>query len=660
MNKEQEAAIRSWISGSNVKVTAVPGAGKSRVLLEACKSLRGGKALLLSYNRELCDATKVRIDALGISDSISCHTFHGLATYCLMPAQDDAALFDAIEMAERGDLPIKNKLVVSAILLDEAQDFRPSFVRLLNLVVDSPLDVQYMVVGDPNQMLYTYDREDPANLTYITTPEAHFQSSRGWESFEFSQTHRLTPPMAKVISEMFDRTVTCAACNISTSSPPLPVKVISADLWRSGPMIVELIRNERVEDVVILVPSKTNNGPLRATLNFLSRAGYRIYLHGFDGHDARVRKGKLCVGTWHSSKGTEKKLAIVFGLSNASATNPSYVAMSRAWYRLVIVQDERNPHIGLQTILADSIARGDVDACSKTVALMRSPPIVPLRSIFDIGSAKTYSLDTLRVNGTARWMRAYMKVEKLPMTDCDMRTVEDEEGDVMTCSDLYEDVSVIYTLACCMAVEYKRTGKVRLLDDIISPLRLTKHRQDVAIASGHHSRFVSPNIAPASLLCAEMYNILDGYRDMMEVPPIYWCKMASFARCWNDYHHTGRQLQPFEWFDEDKFQQGCSIMQDNIAGGGAVHDVRITKTIDAFPDTILHARVQSTGTDGIYLYFWGAEITHAHQITGTIRAALHEHTPVAHIVNLRTGERQRLSVTEPNALLTRLLTSSDH
>ena len=47
LNDQQAVALQKWISGMNVKVTAVPGAGKSRVMLESCKSFSDGLILIL-------------------------------------------------------------------------------------------------------------------------------------------------------------------------------------------------------------------------------------------------------------------------------------------------------------------------------------------------------------------------------------------------------------------------------------------------------------------------------------------------------------------------------------------------------------------------------------------------------------------------------------
>ena len=210
LNKEQREAIDKWIEGYNIKVTAVPGAGKSRVMIEACNLFCNGIVIILAYNHDLCEETKEKLIDKDLQDRVVCMTFHGLATYCIMPCHDDTALFDAIEGVESGELEVSKKVKVSAVLIDEAQDFRPSFHRLLNIVLDLQPTVQYMIVGDEKQMLYTYDTEDPADLKYLTSPEEHFESNREWKHIRFFQTHRLTPTMANVVSAVFDSEIQSA------------------------------------------------------------------------------------------------------------------------------------------------------------------------------------------------------------------------------------------------------------------------------------------------------------------------------------------------------------------------------------------------------------------------------------------------------------------
>ena len=122
MNDQQQIAIDYWNAGSNVKITAVPGAGKSRVLLEACKLFTNGILIILAYNHDLCEETKNKIIEEGLEDQVICMTFHGLATYCIMPTYDDTALFDAIEGVESGEITVQHVISVAGVLIDEAQD----------------------------------------------------------------------------------------------------------------------------------------------------------------------------------------------------------------------------------------------------------------------------------------------------------------------------------------------------------------------------------------------------------------------------------------------------------------------------------------------------------------------------------------------------------
>lgn len=649
MNDQQQTAINYWNQGFNVKVTAVPGAGKSRVLLEACKSYSEGIVIILAYNHDLCEETKNKILEQGLEDQVICLTFHGLATYCIMPAYDDTALFDAIEGVESGEIPVQNKLQVSAILIDEAQDFRPSFLRLLHLVLQTKNDVQYMVVGDPNQMLYTYDPEDPADIKYIQTPETFYISSREWKTVEFFKTHRLTPPIASFVSKIFN--IHLESAKEDQIENHQPVSLMSINLWKSGPLIYQLIDNVDVKKVVILVPKKKNNGPLKATINHLSVKGKKIYLHGFDGQDTRIKNKKLCIGTWHSSKGTEKEMVIVLGVSNDSENNPCFVALTRSLRKLVIIQDEDNPHMNMMKALS-SMSENEVFMCNKTKQLLAHPIKPKEKYNFKMENALTYSLDNLRLSGTGRWIREHQDVENIIVNDHDM----EENTDVVTLNNgIYEDVSDIYIFACSMAVEYERTGKVRLLEDIRTPQRILRDKQDEAILNGHHSRFISPNIPVQTLLGDDMIQVIKKYGTISIISPYEWCELACVARCWNDFHHTIRQLKPFDWFDIQKFEFGCDTLKNTLPMN-AQFDIRVKRISEKYNTTMLHGRVHAACNDtGIYIIVWGDEINHNHRITASIKAALFENKTVAFIINIQNGNVQKLTLKYSNNFLNKIL-----
>ena len=186
---------------------------------------------------------------------------------------------------------------------------------------------------------------------------------------------------------------------------------------------------------------------------------------------------------------------------------------------------------------------------------------------------------------------------------------------------------------------------------IRTPHRIPKDKQDAAILSGHHSRFISPNIPIGTLLGNDMTDILQLYGENKNIISHQWCQLACVARCWNDFHHTIRQSRPFTWFKEDKFQNGCEILRKQLPVD-IQFDIRIKRLSEKYDTTMLHARVHAACNDeGIYIFVWGNEINHHHQITATIRAALHVEKTIAFIINIQTGNVQRITVRQSSLLL---------
>ena len=176
----QQQAIDAWTQGHNVKVTACPGAGKSRVLLEACKQA-DGLCIILAYNRDLYLETKLLIEELKMDDWTICFTFHGLATYCVQECPDDITLAEVLDQLNNGSLAPKRVLDrIDKILIDECQDFRWNFLHLLRHLVPATSTTQYMVVGDLKQMLYDYSDDDPADPAFLETPWSFFVSRIDW------------------------------------------------------------------------------------------------------------------------------------------------------------------------------------------------------------------------------------------------------------------------------------------------------------------------------------------------------------------------------------------------------------------------------------------------------------------------------------------------
>ena len=70
-SEEQRAVIDAVNSGFCVTIPSVAGSGKTTCMLQIIASLPPHRrAIIVSYNRGLCDECKLRIDALGLQHRV--------------------------------------------------------------------------------------------------------------------------------------------------------------------------------------------------------------------------------------------------------------------------------------------------------------------------------------------------------------------------------------------------------------------------------------------------------------------------------------------------------------------------------------------------------------------------------------------------------------
>ena len=674
----QETAIAAWKQSKNVRVIAVPGAGKSRVLIEAARVAQG-LCIILAYNRDLCQDTKAKIEELGMGEWVVCMTFHGLATYCVTPTHDDVTLATVLDELDQGATSFKRIRNVRAILIDEAQDFRPSFLRLIRHVIEMSPNTQYMTVGDPRQMLYDYNEDDPARLDYLLKPHEFFLSNRPWTTVQLYETHRMTPEMAFIVGNMFNLRLE------SPKEPGHPVEVFTIKVWSAGALVRRLLQGLDITECVILVPYKKGNSPLEKMVNALSKSGFRLHVHGLDGQDPRVRRNKLVVSTWHASKGTQRRVCIVLGLTQHSDINPSFVALTRGIERLIVVQDEASPHHGLMRAIKDApqdYVRLD-DATRRMLVDVGSLPDPPMWT----RSKECINLDTWRPSGTGRWVCDIIKVladeeegeresgddeggddDAFPCDDdafpCDDEvsprtdelTTEEEDEIIAGLVGEHEDVAEVYRLACVMAVERHVTSKVRRIAEVISPTRIKREAHIDAIKAGSHARFVSPTVPDDVLLdCDHRARVCTLY-NKARLTVDDWCYLACACRAWNNYHHMLQQLDPFDWMTPDKMDSGVERIQCALRDESNVEfDMRLSRD---FQGHTLHARCDASSDESVYIFQWQSMISHGSRIEAAVLAALHPRAACV-ILNLKTGRSERVILDDRDAMLEKLVASNE-
>lgn len=647
----QQSAIEAWRRGKNVRVVAVPGAGKSRVLVEACGCANVDRlCIILAYNRALKDETDARLQELGMEEWVVCMTFHGLASKCRGKlVHDDVAFAEFVDFLKAGGEPAERLSGIGHVLIDEVQDFKQSFHDLLAHVIEPHDAMQYMVVGDPRQLLYDYDEDDPALVEYIRAPEVYFRSSREWTSFVLNQTHRMTPEITEVVNRVFKVEMQSVRATSGT-----PVEVYSTSMWKAGALVSRLLRAEHATECCIIAPSIRSKHVEKLVNHLEKHNRTRLYVHGIDGQNARVKRNKLCVSTWHASKGTEKRVCVVLGVSNTSDANPAFVAFTRAHDRLIVLQDEANPYAPLLSALrqlGDAPHVVTLDAPTRALvanidALSPEPPPDYVSDVID--------MNRWRPTGSGRWLCDMTHVleggerehDVVPPVNANVDEDEDEDELVVGLVGTHEDVAHVYLTACLMAAEWERTRSVRRMIDIRMPARMARELQTAQLRNGSNARFVSPNVSDDALLdesfrkrivCAWSRLSTSG----TPIPTESWCLMACASCAWNSYHHTLRQLDPFDWMDAARFRDGVDLVLDTIDDEAHVRfDVRLSVT---HKGRVVYARCDATTTECAYIFVWQSALTHKNRIDAAILAALHPRR-VCTVVNLRNAARQRISV----------------
>ncbi len=173
---EQQKYVYQIEINKNIQVIAGPGSGKTHTLiLRVARMIQDEKInpetiLILAYNRAVVTELKERLSRLfkdlGYSKLISrlkVFTFHGFAKYCLGNQINDLDFErwtpEFIRIMRESPGLINQKLgPVKYVFVDEFQDITYERLELLSFIAN-PLTTRICVIGDPNQSIYGYQRD---------------------------------------------------------------------------------------------------------------------------------------------------------------------------------------------------------------------------------------------------------------------------------------------------------------------------------------------------------------------------------------------------------------------------------------------------------------------------------------------------------------------
>ncbi len=149
-----------------------PGSGKSLLARQVTRlwAAEGRRVLVLAFNRALTYATKMALDDLQGADRVLVSTYHDLAVNLLLEAghlpvcEDQARFFNEQIPEALGNLlntgACRSAGSWDALVVDEAQDLDPSWVRPLLRLLRDPERDPTLLLEDPAQSLYREAHHD--------------------------------------------------------------------------------------------------------------------------------------------------------------------------------------------------------------------------------------------------------------------------------------------------------------------------------------------------------------------------------------------------------------------------------------------------------------------------------------------------------------------
>lgn len=395
---EQQNAINAIRAGKCLSILAVAGSGKTTTMLQIASSLPFHRRVtIVTYNRALKDQCQKRIEECGLSHRVEAYTVHGLVTrvsntICnddyklnqvvrLWDNESEVACINKDEFRQNED----NVVMLDLLMIDEAQDLRPSFYRAICHVIRKSREYNYncsrvrtlqmCLVGDHKQLLYDFPTygNDKATARYIQEPEQHwgeFTQPREWTRTALSTSYRLTPNVATFVNVIWGTKIIGG----NTRVPNLPVEYICRYPYPAHDanslnkldtsLLSDLIDEYGPENVMFLAQSvKNEDCPIRIHVNDLmkmkmddGRQKYKFHINesrrGYEGGKGSENlRNKVRVWTFCGSKGCEADCVVIFNLDmrivgRVQSLNQVGVALSRARKRLVVIHGMSYSKVG--------------------------------------------------------------------------------------------------------------------------------------------------------------------------------------------------------------------------------------------------------------------------------------------------------------------------
>lgn len=346
---EQEKIAQNLEEGIQV-IRGVPGSGKTVILISRAiylaKISPQSKIKIITYTRSLkaiienkLKTLRVPLELQGVSiDNLSVETFHSMALklsgikYC-----DEESLTDEFWKNELPKLALsKAHEKYDIMLIDEYQDFQDSWLILCLQLVKKTINGKknLFLAGDPLQSIYREKVNDLKSLglsfesNQILLKHSYRTGKKQLESvLEFLERD---PNMKKEIEEFYQGKEDIKTQNIHNSG----IFFIENGYKEGIKVLKNLIfeREYNPDDILVLMPSL---GRCDKFFQLLPKE-----LQEKSIVSKNIKNNLFPITTYHSAKGIEAKVCLLFDFDQVEDRKLAYVGITRASEQVFIHSDD--------------------------------------------------------------------------------------------------------------------------------------------------------------------------------------------------------------------------------------------------------------------------------------------------------------------------------
>lgn len=330
---DQVQLMEHLLTQPRMRVIGGAGTGKTVLALEVARrhAAAGKRVLLVCFNKALARSLWLRVQDDELGDALHVRHFHSLCWHECKRLQGDAfevpddrelrrAFWqDAAPNYVLESIVAGTALLYDAIVVDEAQDFLPSWWTVLRELLVDPQHGALAVFGDAEQDIFARDAAWPDMPT-----------------FPLRINFRNTKAIAKVVQRLGrNESVSWRHCPDGVEPTTRGRRSATKDVHAIDELVGKLVQRERIapDRIVVLTPHRRQNSLLkdRDTLGGIPLA-----------HDALDRDGRVLHTTLGAFKGLESDVVILADLDVADPRanrRARYTAASRARHLLYVWAD---------------------------------------------------------------------------------------------------------------------------------------------------------------------------------------------------------------------------------------------------------------------------------------------------------------------------------